>query len=60
MSWVLTGDFGDRNVFERRAGLADGGYTGRPLRAAFRRLPRATAAGPRRGRTLAGVSGVSG
>jgi hypothetical protein len=31
-SWVLTGDFGARNVFERRAGLADGGYTDRPLR----------------------------
>jgi hypothetical protein len=32
-SWALTGDFGARNVFERRAGLADGGYTDRPLRA---------------------------
>ena len=31
-SWVLTGDFGARNVFERRAGLADGGYTDKPLR----------------------------
>ena len=38
VSWVLTGDFGARNVFERRAGLADGGYTDRPLRAAFRRV----------------------
>ena len=37
-SWVLTGDFGARNVFERQAGLADGGYADRPLRAAIRRL----------------------
>jgi hypothetical protein len=32
VSWVLTGDFGARNVFERRAGLADGGYADKPLR----------------------------
>ena len=38
MSWVLTGDFGARNVFERRAGLADGGYTDKPLRPALRRV----------------------
>ena len=38
VSWALTGDFGARNVFERRAGLADGGYTGRPLRPALRGL----------------------
>jgi len=31
-SWVLTGDFGSRNPFERLAGLADGGYADRPLR----------------------------
>ena len=31
-SWALTGDFGSRNVFERRAGLADGGYADRPPR----------------------------
>ncbi len=44
VSWLLTGDFAARNVFERRAGLADGGYSDRPLRpaaarwqAAFRR-----------------------
>ncbi len=37
-SWVLTGDFGARNVFERQAGLADGGYADRPLRAAIRQL----------------------
>jgi len=39
---VLTGDFGSRNIFERRAGLAEGGYTERPLRPALTRL-----AGPR-------------
>jgi hypothetical protein len=32
VSWALTGDFGARNVFERRAGLADGGYTDKPVR----------------------------
>jgi hypothetical protein len=37
-SWVLTGDFGARNVFERQAGLADGGYADRPLRPGIRRL----------------------
>jgi len=31
-SWVRTGDPGSRNVFERRAGLADGGYRERPVR----------------------------
>jgi hypothetical protein len=50
VSWVLTGDFGARNVFERRAGLADGGYTDRPLRPVFLR------AGSRLGR-VAAVSG---
>ena len=37
VSWALTGDIGCRNVFERRAGLADGGYTDKPLRPALRR-----------------------
>jgi hypothetical protein len=37
LSWALTGDFGARNVFERRAGLADGGYAGKPLRPVLRR-----------------------
>jgi hypothetical protein len=37
VSWLLTGDFGARNTFERRAGLADGGYTDRPLRPALAR-----------------------
>jgi hypothetical protein len=38
VSWVLTGDFGARNVFERQAGLADGGYADRPLRAGIRQF----------------------
>jgi hypothetical protein len=38
VSWALTGDFGARNVFERRAGLADGGYTDKPLRPGIRRI----------------------
>jgi hypothetical protein len=37
VSWVLTGDFGSRNAFERLAGLADGGYSDKPLRPVFRR-----------------------
>ena len=37
---ALTGDFGSRNVFERRAGLADGGYRDRPLRPALVRCLR--------------------
>ena len=36
-SWVLTGDFGSRNIFERRAGLTEGGYADRPLRPALAR-----------------------
>ena len=40
MSWTLTGDTGCRNVFERRAGLADGGYTDKPLRPMLRRALR--------------------
>jgi hypothetical protein len=39
LSWLLTGDFGSRNIFERRAGLAEGGYAERPLRPALRRRP---------------------
>ena len=61
VSWGLTGDFGARNVFERRAGLADGGYTDRPLRPAVARLSGrlARAAGgrvARRGRPSAGAA----
>ena len=56
VSWALTGDTGSRNVFERRAGLADGGYTDKPLRPALRRPSRAQApvssSGP-----LAGAAG---
>jgi hypothetical protein len=37
LSWALTGDFGCRNIFERRAGLADGGYPELPLRPALAR-----------------------
>ena len=46
VSWVMTGDFGSRNVFERLAGLADGGYTDKPLRPAIGRV---TARGRRAG-----------
>jgi hypothetical protein len=38
VSWSLTGDFGSRNVFERRAGLADGGYAEKDLRPFLRRV----------------------
>jgi predicted outer membrane lipoprotein len=31
-SWLRTGDPASRNVFERRAGLSDGGYRERPVR----------------------------
>jgi hypothetical protein len=44
-SWALTGDFGARNIFERLAGLADGGYTDKPLRPRLRRLPSSLAQG---------------
>jgi hypothetical protein len=47
-SWVLTGDTGAKNVFERRAGLADGGYTDKPLRplvSRVTRIPRGTVRG---------------
>src|SRR6266702_3354700 len=40
MSWMLTGSIGARNVFERRAGLADGGYQDSDLRPAVRRAIR--------------------
>lgn len=36
VSWLVSGDFGAWNVFERAAGLADGNYAGRPLRPALR------------------------
>ena len=37
-SWVVCGDFGAWNVFERKAGLADGGYPAWPPRPVFARL----------------------
>jgi len=49
-SWLLTGDFGTRNVFERRAGLAGGGYADRPLRPAVARWLAGRAGGGSRGR----------
>src|SRR4029077_7296433 len=55
VSWALTGDTGCRNVFERRAGLADGGYTDKPLRPALRRRP-----GRRRARAPAPPPGAPG
>jgi hypothetical protein len=38
-AWSLlrTGDPASRNIFERLAGLADGGYTEHPVRPLFRR-----------------------
>jgi hypothetical protein len=39
-SWAITGDHWSRNVFERRAGLVDGGYVERPTRLQRRRQPR--------------------
>lgn len=45
-SWLRTGDLASANPFERRAGLADGGYSERPVRplagAARSLLPRRT------------------
>lgn len=37
VSWARCGDFGARNVFEQRAGLADGGYAPKQLRPWLRR-----------------------
>ena len=50
-SWVLCGDFGAWNVYERRAGLSDGGYPARPLRWArgFRRARELSGTGRRAG-----------
>jgi len=36
-SWLRSGDRASRNPLERAAGLADGGYTERPLRPIWRR-----------------------
>jgi hypothetical protein len=35
VSWLVSGDFGAWNAFERGAGLADGNYAARPLRPAL-------------------------
>jgi hypothetical protein len=40
LSWALTGNLGLLNVFERRAGLADGGYPDPELRPALVPLTR--------------------
>ena len=44
-SWMRTGDWWSRNMFERRAGLVAGGYVERPLRRSVRPQPGATGAG---------------
>jgi len=54
VSWALTGDFGARNVFERRAGLADGGYSDKPLRPALRRVSALGRPAPARARLSPG------
>ncbi len=46
-SYVLTGSYGARNTFERRAGLVAGGYAERPLRPWLARLRRFAATPPR-------------
>ena len=46
VSWALTGNLGSRNPFERRAGLADGGYPDLELRPAVRRLIRRAGSTP--------------
>ena len=38
-SWMRTGDWWSRNTFERRAGLAEGGYREQPVRSLRRRSP---------------------
>lgn len=40
LSWLLSGDVGSWNAFERAAGLADGGYLNRPLRSSLSTWPR--------------------
>jgi hypothetical protein len=47
VSWALTGDTGARNLFERLAGLADGGYSAKELRPVLRRRPRRLASSAR-------------
>ena len=59
VSWALTGDFGSRNVFERRAGLADGGYSDKPLRPALRRISAPGRRGPAPGRPCPGPASAA-
>ena len=40
VSWLLSGDVGAWNAFERTAGLSDGGYLDRPLRSSLSTWPR--------------------
>lgn len=54
-SYVLTGSYGVRNTFERRAGLVAGGYRDLPLRPWVVRLV-AAAQGPRRQRGPTGAA----
>lgn len=44
-SYLRTGDWWSRNVFERRAGLRAGGYRERPVRVAWRRSGAGAGAG---------------
>jgi hypothetical protein len=44
VSWLLSGDVGAWNAFERAAGLADGGYLDRPLRSSLATWPRSRSA----------------
>jgi len=59
VSWALTGDFGARNVFERRAGLADGGYSDKPLRPVLRRVSALGRPAPDRGRPSPGPASAA-
>jgi hypothetical protein len=62
-SWALTGDFGARNIFERLAGLADGGYTDKPMRPGLKRIQAGLGLGrmqPGPGRIQAGLGRISG
>ena len=54
VSWLLSGDLGAWNAFERGAGLADGGYAARPLRPALTFRRSASSALPADGRPARG------
>ncbi len=58
VSWVLCGDFGAWNVYERWAGLTDGGYVGRPLRPIWTRRRAAVPGGSGPGREPAAPDGA--